>query len=1057
MLILVSDFPPARAVYKVWRWLTAPSPALKDPTDRRRAQLLSAVLVLLIPLALVLVALPNLAASVIPLAQHPHTAVVICSLAAATAIYGLSRTRYYKTAALAAVFTASSVVLVAVATDPNPTYIEAAIYPAAPLLLSSFLLPLPLTALVAVLQIAGLILVSFFYQTPGAADNLLPLVGFHIVMSVLILLISHYRNLLERDRREQLERRVQERTAELSELNAHLRRQMAEREQTDAALTEERNLLHALIENIPDLVFVLDTNCRYILDNAAHREYIGVSSLADVIGKGSSDFFSPEEAAQFYAEERTIIESGQPMLNIEVVYADSKGGKHFGLTSKIPFRDSQGNIIGLVGIVRDITELKEAENRLREAYSEAERRMTEQTLELSQAYARLWYQANLLENVSDAIIAMDMDFVIQSWNRAAEMIYGWLADEAIGRPFKEVVEARTGAAERETWRRALREHGDWHGEVEHYRRDGRPVWVLASTTFIRNHDGYPTGYVTVNRDITDYKKAQLAERQQRLLAEALRDTAAAINSTLDVQEVLSRIFTHIGRIVPCDSASVSLIEDGRARVVSFWEQEAGKLAEHIRSVGLVIAETPSLARMIETGKPVIVNDTNTDPLWVSLPNTAWSGSYIGAPIRVDGQVIGFLNVNSYHSYTFARDHAERMMAFAEQVATAIRNARLYEATRHHADELAQRVAERTAELERERAQLQIILDSMDEGVISSSLDETQTVRPLYINRALTRLLGYELADWHERLIIDFVIAQDEGENLYQQAFMALTEKGWWESEVKIRRKDGSALDASIHTVRVNNAEGLFVGVVTFVRDISREKALQEQQSRFVANASHELRTPITNLMTRLWLLRRQPERLDEHLVVLDEVANRMRRLVEDLLDISRFERGIIPLERQTMDVRQAALDVLRLQTPEAEQKAVQLVGDLPETPLFIRGDPQRIYQVITNLVINAINYTPEGGTVLVKTTVENDSASGGRNVIIQVQDTGVGIAPEHLVNLFRPFYRAGEQGKGAGLGLTIAKEIVEMHGGQISVESEVGKGTCFRVRLALENTHLVNG
>jgi two-component system phosphate regulon sensor histidine kinase PhoR len=233
--------------------------------------------------------------------------------------------------------------------------------------------------------------------------------------------------------------------------------------------------------------------------------------------------------------------------------------------------------------------------------------------------------------------------------------------------------------------------------------------------------------------------------------------------------------------------------------------------------------------------------------------------------------------------------------------------------------------------------------------------------------------------------------------------------------------------------------------VTIVRDISREKILQAQKSRFVAHASHELRTPITNLKTRLYLLRRRPQDFEYHMSVLEEVTDRMKKLVEDLLDISRLERGAIPLKQEQLEVQPMVERAVQVQRPEAERKQQSLTLEMPTTPLYVYADSGRINQVITNLLTNAINYTPESGSIRV--AVEADNV--GKYVLIHVEDTGIGIEHDNLPHIFQPFFRVVSEIEGTGLGLSIAREIIELHDGAIEVTSVLGRGSIFTVRLAL--------
>jgi PAS domain S-box-containing protein len=539
------------------------------------------------------------------------------------------------------------------------------------------------------------------------------------------------------------------------------------------------------------------------------------------------------------------------------------------------------------------------------------------------------------------------------------------------------------------------------------------------------------------------KRAEDAEHDQRQLAEALRDTAAAINSTLELETVLDRLLVQVERVIPNDASTIMLIEGGDANMARFRGYAERGLAEAIAGAKLSLTETPNLHVMAETGQPFVISDVAQYSEWVDTPEARWIQSHIGAPIQIEEQVIGFLSLNSLTPEAFTDAHAERLKAFADQAAIAIRNARLYDAVRRHADELEQRVAERTAELEAERAQLRAILDAMSEGVTGVIFDENLQVERRYINEAFHQLFGYTAEEWSPHLVRSTQQSEESYRHLLQAADDSVMRLGIWHGEPQLRRKDGTEFDASMTSTRVTAGDGQIIGIVTVFRDISQEKALQDQRSRFVAYASHELRTPITNLKTRLYLMRKQPEKLDEHLVVVEEVTERMKTLVEDLLDLSRLERGIIPLKRQTLDVQGVILDVIRVQRPEAERKSIALTGEFPSDPLYIHADRERITQVITNLVTNAIHYTAAGGSVHVTAESNNEG-----DIVVYVEDTGVGIAPNHLPHIFQPFYRVDESADGTGLGLSITREIVELHQGKISVESEIGRGSCFALTFA---------
>jgi PAS domain S-box-containing protein len=163
----------------------------------------------------------------------------------------------------------------------------------------------------------------------------------------------------------ELEQRVQERTLELTQANARLTQEIAERQRMETALLEERNLLRTLIDNLPDYIFIKDSQSYFQINNLAHLQLLGATSPQEITGKRDFDIFPPELAAQYYADEQQVIQTGVPLVNREEITQDRQGQTQWLLTTKVPFRNSQGEIVGLVWISRNITERKLIEEQIK--------------------------------------------------------------------------------------------------------------------------------------------------------------------------------------------------------------------------------------------------------------------------------------------------------------------------------------------------------------------------------------------------------------------------------------------------------------------------------------------------------------------------------------------------------------------------------------------------------------------------------------------------------------------------------------------------------------------
>lgn len=348
--------------------------------------------------------------------------------------------------------------------------------------------------------------------------------------------------------------------------------------------------------------------------------------------------------------------------------------------------------------------------------------------------------------------------------------------------------------------------------------------------------------------------------------------------------------------------------------------------------------------------------------------------------------------------------------------------------------------------EAERRYGEQILDSLKDAVIVTDPFNELTLA----NASAARLLGFDAGEAAHRsmdeVISDATLRQHIRE--VQQSRVVPKHKRLEHSmEPASGEEAGSTAVFDVTIAALPGVKAEQSGVVTILRDVTREKEINQMKSDFVSQASHELRTPLASINAYVEMLldseaSDEATRQEFYNVIKGE-ADRLSRMIDNMLNISRIEAGIVSVDWGEVDFAATARSIIEMMKPQAAKKNIMLIEKIGPLIYSAEADKDMMHQVVMNLVSNAIKYTPEGGRVTV--AVENDEAS--RSVMVSISDTGLGIPPDAIPRLFEKFFRVENYkrlAKGTGLGLNLVRHIVEtVHQGKVGVESEIGHGSRF--------------
>jgi two-component system NtrC family sensor kinase len=490
----------------------------------------------------------------------------------------------------------------------------------------------------------------------------------------------------------------------------------------------------------------------------------------------------------------------------------------------------------------------------------------------------------------------------------------------------------------------------------------------------------------------------LVQRLKEL--ETLTSVGRNVTSVLDVDQVLSKVVEAAVSVTRADEGSLLLLDESTNELVM---RAAKNFDDDFVRTFRLRSENSLAGEVIRTGEPVMLDDV--EPQKIKTAYLVRSLLYV--PLRVHGRVIGVLGVDNRRAGRSFTAHDQHLLqALSDYAAIAIENARLYD---------------RTAT---ERTQLETILKETEDGVMV--VDEQN--RLILINPTARAAFGVNGGDPLGRRV-DEVIAQPEVRDLFAG--------GARRGEVVL--EDGRVFNAHLTPIAG-------VGRAVVMQDITHLKALDRIKSEFVTTVSHDLRSPLTAILGYVELLSRVGPLSDQQAEFVRRIqfsVQSITTLITDLLDLGRIEAGFDAQKEVTPLplVLRYAVDGSR---PRAEAKHQALAVDVPDDLPPVLANPPRLRQVAANLIENAINYTPEGGTVTVAARAEDGQ------VLISVTDTGIGIPLADQPYVFDKFYRASntrESHSGTGLGLSIVKSIVENHNGRIWVDSQPGAGATFTVVL----------
>jgi NtrC-family two-component system sensor histidine kinase KinB len=491
--------------------------------------------------------------------------------------------------------------------------------------------------------------------------------------------------------------------------------------------------------------------------------------------------------------------------------------------------------------------------------------------------------------------------------------------------------------------------------------------------------------------------------------------AQRIASSLDLDEVLNTIVTSLREAIGCRACCIFLIDETEEQLEikaadglkPQWRQMA-KLQLGEGAAGIAAAES----------RTVYIPDTSQDPNFVQFDEEV--KALMVVPLLAHGKVIGAINVDDKVTNAFGSAQERLLTIAATQAGISIENARLF------------------TEISNEQKQMQAVIQYMADGLLM--IDHRGVI--ITCNSTLAGMI-----DMHRGQIIGQNV---NSPNLPANLAKVSASSSLHKLRTGVLTQEVTTETAAPRTLQVfattlYSGDKYPTGEVRVVHDITKEKELEQLKDDFFSTISHELRTPLFSIQGFAQLLQEDPpvdrDTQLEFLQTIQRQATQLGEMVNNLLDISKLEEGKLVLERKPVlliDVIHQT--VLKLQG-YAHQQQISIIPDLSAPLPMIIGDAYRLEQVLTNLIGNAIKFSPHGATIAVS------AVNRGNRVITAVTDHGIGIPAENLENIFSRYYQVTQKSErsamGTGLGLHIAKQIIDAHGGRIWVESEAGQGSTF--------------
>jgi signal transduction histidine kinase/DNA-binding response OmpR family regulator len=553
--------------------------------------------------------------------------------------------------------------------------------------------------------------------------------------------------------------------------------------------------------------------------------------------------------------------------------------------------------------------------------------------------------------------------------------------------------------------------------------------VLAQTAIAVQNAGLYQEIRDLNRSL----EARVASRTRDLAREKERmETLYAIGqelgTSLDLDQVLEKTLHRITQAVGAKQGAILML-DQEKDVLVYAAQETGDSATSKHSGRPFRANLGIPGWVIANREAVLVPDVSEDERWEAIDDQAGIRSLIAAPLALGKDIHGVLMVSDETPKAFDQDQQRLVVASAQQIAQAMNNAKLY------------------SREQKERSQTQAVLQSIADGVIVNNTKDRVIVFNAAAEEILDTIREAVLGEDVWRL---FDVFDENGRSDALAALEAISSSPLAsvgqaiETTLEIQNKVVSA-----HMTPVVSESGEALGVVTALRDITREVEADRAKSEFVSTVSHELRTPLTSIKGYTDLLHGGAVgAINDHqkrfLGIIKSNADRLTALINDLLDISRIESGRVKIKREPQKLIEIVHEVAESLREQIESKGLRLELRIPDDIPDIMGDRVRLNQIVTNMLSNAYKYTDEGWVRLSLSSLEGA-------IRLDVADSGIGMSTEVQGKIFEKFYRADtpvmEGRGGTGLGLAITKELVELHGGRLWVKSEVGLGSTFTVIL----------